>query len=1031
MPSRPSAQEVSRRQPTRRAPFVPGEPPLRAALAGCVVLLLMAVDLPAQGLGSNQIPSIRYDAVFTDFQNGDFARSLKNFDRERSGAVKKPGMLWLDSICYFTMMGECYYQMGQLEKALECYTNAVQLYIQHNDWLLLVQFQNPSVANWRPCPWGTSTRGAKLGNYPKSMSITQGEINVNQQIERGGVVQQAIKIPIRVPEILRCTCLAIRRRAEILGPLAPEEPLTKSLLDTLSRRPGPPNHWSQAWLDAQLGLALIAAGKPNEAIPTLNRAIVASGQFDHPLTPTVLLALGRLALDRGDYKTALGYFNEASISAYFYDAGVIEEAFRLATVAHLASNAPGLYAPIPAAAAWAKTKGHRHLQASLLLDAAECSLADRKSRDAAKSLADTKLLAARRDMRNGMIGGRYHFLLATLAFQEGRLGDGYQELTQTLTFMQGASRWLFQLGRLDRLATTGGISINSDLSPRAAMDLYEILLRDPSGLDWALDPMESLAILKTPHPQSYEHWFLIAVSRKNQDRALEIADLSRRHRFHSSLQFGGRLHSLRAILEAPERDLSQELLLQRQNLLTEYSTYEAMSREAKEIRRELETIPLAGVDQETFAKQRKLFERWQQASDHQEALLREIAVRRDGSSLVFPPVRSLKEIRAALPEGHAILAFYRAKGEIYGFLINRDDYNLWRLPPPAKLSRALVTALRDMGQYDGNREFTVEELSDQKWKESSKALLQTILTGSQADFAAEFLELAIVPDDVLWYVPFEALQVDINGQPRPLIDRFKIRYAPTVSLTIQTNAPAGDAPGRQTYVALGKLFLRDDGSAARRGFERIAQAVPRTMEFPSAPLPGPSSLLAPLTTDLIVLDDIRRADRGPYSWSPVQAERGRPGNSLSDWFTLPYGGPEVVMLPGFHTAAEDTLKSAPAGAPGQELFLAACGLMANGTRTMLLSRWCTGGQAAVGFVQEFAQELPHTTPAEAYQRAVLVTAGSALELDREPRVRDSKGAGPQANHPLFWGGFMLFDSGAPEPTSPAAGAALPAVELLR
>jgi len=232
-------------------------------------------------------------------------------------------------------------------------------------------------------------------------------------------------------------------------------------------------------------------------------------------------------------------------------------------------------------------------------------------------------------------------------------------------------------------------------------------------------------------------------------------------------------------------------------------------------------------------------------------------------------------------------------------------------------------------------------------------------------------------------------------------------------------------------VALGRLFPRDDETASRAAFERIAQAVPRTVEFPSSPLPTPTSSLMPLVTNLIVLDDIRPAEGDPYGWSPIQAERGRPGNTLADWFSLPYGGPAVVMLPGFHTAAENTLKSAPAAAPGQELFLSVCGLMANGARTILLSRWRSGGQASIGFVQEFAQELPHTTPADAYQRAVQVTASSPLELDREPRVRESREAAPKGNHPFFWGGFMLIDSGGPDPPPAVPEAALPGVDLLR
>lgn len=1015
------------------ARYVPRRlPPSTIGVAACVLLLFLVASSAGQGIGSDEIPSTRYRLAFNDFHRGEFKDALDTLINERRGAIKKPGTLWLDSICYHAMIGECYYQMGQLEQALDNFTTAIQLYIQYNDWFLLVQFpQGPRIGNWRPCPWGTSARGAKLGDFQETMGIRQGEVNINQQIQRGGIVQQAIILRIRPAEIVRCTCLAIRRRTELLGPLCPEDPVTRDLVDVLSRRPGPPNHWSQSWIEAELGLALVAAGKPAEAIPVLDHAILAAGQYDHPLTPTVLVELGRLALARGEYKNALNYLSEASISAYFYDENVIEESLYLATVAHLASNGQGLYPSLPAATAWAKVKGLRHIQASLLLDAAECRLAGRESREAASALADAKALTVRATMGQGMIGGRHSFLTATLHFQENRLSEGYQALTQSMTFMQSASRWLFQLGRLDRHAAAGNISINSPLTPRAAVGMYEILLRDPSGLDWALQPMEALAYLKTPHPQSYENWFLLARDRKENDRALEIADLSRRHRFHSSLPFGGRLLSLRTILEAPDRELTRELQLERQNLRTEYAAYEALSQKARQIRQQLAAVPLIAPDQQTLLNQRKLFEQWQQASDQQESLLREMAVRRDAASLVFPPVRPLKQIRENLPEGQAVLAFYKAKGEIYGFLLNRDAYGFWRLPPPAKLKTGIEKTLRDMGLYDGNREFTVEELSDQKWKESAKLLLQVLLEGSTADFSTEFPELVIVPDDLLWYVPFETLQVDVNGQLRPLIDRFRIRYAPTVSLAIQLEPSPEQSAGTKTHVALGRLFVRDDDTVARAAFDRIARVVPRTVQFPSAPLPAPASLLAPLVTDLIVIDDIRPPAGDPYAWTPLQAERGRPGNALADWFPLPFGGPSVIMLPGFHTAAEDALKSASATAPGQEVFLSVCGLMANGARTILLSRWRPGGQASIDFVQEFAQELPHTAPADAYQRAVRIIAGSRLEIDREPRVRNVQGVAPNANHPLFWGAFMLFNSGVPNPSSGVPQATLPDVDLLR
>ena len=145
---------------------------------------------------------------------------------------------------------------------------------------------------------------------------------------------------------------------------------------------------------------------------------------------------------------------------------------------------------------------------------------------------------------------------------------------------------------------------------------------------------------------------------------------------------------------------------------------------------------------------------------------------------------------------------------------------------------------------------------------------------------------------------------------------------------------------------------------------------------------------------------------------------GRPRNSKPAnrvrcrlWMTLPWGGPEWIVLPGFHTAAENGLRKGNAG--GNDLFLATCGLMSTGVRTILISRWRPGGQSSFDLVREFAQELPHESPAAAWQRAVHLITRQPLEMEAEPRLKKTTtGADPPlAEHPLFWAAYMLVDSG--------------------
>ncbi len=264
----------------------------------------------------------------------------------------------------------------------------------------------------------------------------------------------------------------------------------------------------------------------------------------------------------------------------------------------------------------------------------------------------------------------------------------------------------------------------------------------------------------------------------------------------------------------------------------------------------------------------------------------------------------------------------------------------------------------------------------------------------------------------------------MGGQVRPLIARFRVRYAPTVSLAVP--GPRELSPTADTLVVLGRLFPRDDAEVARAAFNDLADVVPRSVALQKPPLPGPSSTYASLADRLIVLDDIEMEGHGPYSWAPMSFDRGKPGNSLSDWLALPWHAPRVVILPGFHTAAENALKRASSVQPGREMFLSICGLMSSGVRTILLSRWRSGGRTSFEIVREFAQELPHTTPADAWQRAVLVVADSRLDITAEPRIKRAVTVDPpKASHPFFWAGYLLVDSGVraeepePEPKQPA------------
>ncbi|MGD9647761.1 MAG: tetratricopeptide repeat protein, partial [Pirellulales bacterium] len=477
------------------------------------LVLVCALALPAVGqitnrgiVGQRAAPTDSYFASFSLFVDGDYDRALSDFLAEGRGGIKTAQSNWIDSICYHTMAGECYYQVGQLQKALGHYNSALQLYVAFADWMIRVQFDPavaPLVANQiRNVPWGQPTRQARYGAFRDSFLMQQGQVNNNPAFQQGGIVEQAQAFPLRYGEILRTTCLAIRRRRELLGPLGEHDPLTKDVLAACMRRLTQPNHWSETFIDVQLGLAFYAAGKPDQAKPVLERALLVAGEFDHPLTSTVFLELGHMAYATGDFAAASRFFWEASIAALQYeDPGVIEEAFRYGFVSYLAAGNNGTWAPLAPATTWARASGYRQLQASLELLAVENLALQGQAKAAASLLADARGVIGNRQMLRGRIGARMHYLNTLTLYQLGQRQAASTALGNLMPYLAGSSHRLFQLITTDTMTQQGS------LSSRVALPLYEQLLRDPDTADWTRDPLEALAFVCTSHEIPFEHWF--------------------------------------------------------------------------------------------------------------------------------------------------------------------------------------------------------------------------------------------------------------------------------------------------------------------------------------------------------------------------------------------------------------------------------------------------------------------------------------------------------------------------------------------
>jgi hypothetical protein len=968
------------------------------------------------------IPGTSYYAAVELLYRGDYARAERAFTGELRGAVKTVQARWIDSICFHAMLGETYYQRGQHRLALVQFNQACELALAYPNWLMRVEFRQAPRAETnlarRIAPWGRSQRGATLGTLPETMLIGQGQVNNNQQVQQGGVVQQAQFWRVNVVEVIRCTALSIRRRNEILGPLGPHDRLSKDLVTTYSRADlAPRNHWSGSWIELLLGLAQAGVGESQQSLAHLSRGVVIDGRYDYPLTGAALLAQAEVALAAGNAQAAGGLLLEAGYAAFaFRDYDVLGEALRRGHEVHVALGGEGPYPPLAAAAAWARVDNVPHLAAAIHIDAAEAYALAGDSRRAMAELANISPRA--REVLAGRLGPKRNFVEAIALYQSGKGDVAGAPLGAAIEGARVQSIRNLQIDLANERYDSG------EISPRVAVDLYVGLLADPVPGDWALDPLNTLAHLKSNHEEAFGRWFLAALSRKEVMPAVEISDQAKRRRFWIAQPLGGRLLTLRLMLDGPVNQLPQATRLERQALLGKLPGYDALSKQSRQLASEIAGEPLV-AEGRVSQQQLDRFKQWQAVASDQEALLRPVALSRSSTTLVFPPTLDKAAIQQRLEPGQALLVFHQVGGAMYGLLISTEAYHPWRLPDAADLDGAVATALQSMGNFAQNRTLEIGEVGSAAWVDQVLPLANAIFAESRLD-VSQTTELIVVPDGVLWHLPLEAMPI-ASLEGRPLGEMVPVRYAPTVGLALGYQLPT--RPIKTTAVAV-PSNLGDDAQLAAT-VDRLVESAPSSVVLPQPSL-VPSPLLASAADNVISLVETRLDGESPYSLLPLPIDRTTDIGTLGRWMALPVEGPERVILANLSTAAESGLKQprrtsrsrTAEPAAGQELFQATCGLMASGTQTILLTRWRTGGQTHRELLGEFASEVTHMPAGQAWRRSVLLAQSQPLDAESEPRIKrpDARSEMPQPKHPFLWAGYLLVDTGRQigEATEPEA-----------
>ncbi|MDR3110577.1 MAG: CHAT domain-containing protein [Planctomycetaceae bacterium] len=986
---------------------------------------------------------VYFDRSLNIMKNGDFDEALDSLNVDLRGSVKMLEQnLWLDSICYNAQIGECYYQKGDLNRAMKAFSDSLLIYLKYSDWLVHVSYSGGAIQSMpRPAvSWGKSARTNPIGSFAKNgFTITQ---TSDRMDNIGGTLliqPNNTMVTIHAGEIVRSLAMAIRRRGEILGTLSRYDPLNAELVKVLGGRPCRPNDITGSWVDVLYGLALSATEQYKDAETALKTGLVMEGRYDHQLTPLALFELGKIALLQGKGDVAYDSFFEASVSAMVNDDQLLMgEAFVMMANAYRLVDKSKPCLPIGLALTAARQARYKsnYVITSLVLETAEQTLTHGDVNDAASLLKSIDRQVEKSSLAVSWIAARYHYLTAManykLAYQTGKaalLEQGHQLFGDAMQFMSRSSLWLNQLNELNIRIKSDQITTRSALTIRAAGEIFERLLSPPTTLDWLLRPMEAMAATMYSQNAAYEHWFFIARERGDKEKAFEIAENARYQRFYSALPLGPRMMSLRMLFEGNPSDIPPAMLVERQSLSIDFAQFAKLSERIADIKRKLLAIPVVPKVKEQADEQRALLEEMYKISVMQEAMLAPIALSRISTPNVFPVPMKLEDIRAALPEKTSMLVFFDALGELYGFLLDKNELQMWVVSssdPRAPTLRKLVTNfLESLGnkESNANQVLTLKNLDDTKWKTAGNELLSRLIG---RDRQANFSELVIVPTGILWYVPFEAMCVQVGNDLRPFISAastpITMRYAPTAVLGVPQKR--GRAKSVETTVVQGKIWTRkEDGQAELDAIDRyIKQSVTRVALLPTDskderyfPIPANVETYATQVKQLLVLDDVPLPKAGALDWSPFTSDKRKGQNTVSSWLQLPWGGPRLLVMPAFHTPAETALRVNPSNskllANGDELFVSAMTLEACGAQTILMSRWRTGGRASLDLVGEFLKGYHESSAAEAWYKAVMRVATENLVVKEEPRLKIDGDPQIMASHPFFWSPFILIDRG--------------------
>ncbi|MEO1524981.1 MAG: CHAT domain-containing protein [Planctomycetota bacterium] len=939
--------------------------------------------------GQSGYPSREYYLALEVYRTGELDVAIDAFELALSRTRRDVNGRWIDAIPVLAMLGESQYQMGDLEGAMQSFDMALSIASRFRGWLRrpvwneLLPTDNIAVSP-KQFLWPEANAVRRLP-LSRSIKFYSGEQVTEQRLAQGGVIESLNIKSVDVVEVMRGLAIASYRRRIILGPLAEGDPLATQLLDATKYPAEITLPIARNLMEAMRSAERFGATNDDKAISDGTRSMVFNNSA-HPISPiTGLCAASAMAGKENASQVVPRCLVIANQAARLGQYEWIGEAMQLG--AGCADE--GQAAVIQKASTVAATSLIRESRlASLhcLLAAADAAITAGDLNTAANHLNDARSLSSRRDVAQPRMEAYGAYIAARLAARQPTAANGdvtpwNEPLTQMLGFVsnnRNRRRPLISMPRLYQLQRVR-LAVGRDVGGQSADVLLARYADDPAQDVWRRDPVDAIAGHLADRDTLRVARLRTAVARESANDIIARVDDVQLGRLRQTLPIGGRVLAVRGISRLDDALLDGKAV--------------AWRNKAPKPIRDLRAAVNAGLpdDMETALPTIANLEKkaWAAALD------------RYVLPNVVPKPLETKLPMAVLPPNVALLTFFEDANTMYVTLATNKKSMFWPIRGPKRMQADIGKLMRAVGATPtrGPRLPT-----DDGWRKLAVGLRDRLIpseTGTLLDGPLNGVEqLVVIPDKLLWYVPFELFPVE--GEDSELLgESIKISYAATPSLALSPTALPSTSP--IIGLTAGMFFAPREAETNASMVQSIVDSVDAEA-LVRLPVDYPASTAqCGAKCGHLIVGEPTNPNPKFLETRLAAHDASAPLGNLGHWLGYRAKKPSTVLLAGFRSNLDTTLPVS-----GNEIFQTIATLQLAGVRDVVISRWALGGESTATLIREYVQELPFVGAQGALDRAKSVLQRTELSPLAEPTLAngDQDRETLTGAEPFFWSSYL-------------------------